>query len=180
MDANKQPTKQHKHYRKPLRLKNYAYSTGGSYYVTLCTKNKITYFGEIIAAKMMLNDFGKIAEYYWKQIVEYYDHIVLDEFVIMPNHLHGIIIICDDAVTGRCPVTTNSAMGKVRYGILSKVVNSYKGIVTKTINNTNTNLKFTCQRSFYDHIIRNEDSLAKIREYTKNNPLKWYLDEYYQ
>ena len=97
----------------------------------------------------------------------------------MPNHIHGIIIICDDIMTGRCPVTTNSAIDEVRYGMLSKVVNSYKGIVTKTINKTNANTHFAWQRSFYDHIIRNDDSLAKIREYIRDNPLKWDLDKYY-
>lgn len=173
--------KLYKQYRKPLRLRDYDYSNEGFYYVTICTQNKIAYFGEIIDEKMILNSNGRIAENYWKQIPKRYQNITLDSYIIMPNHIHGIIIIREVDKTGHCPVTTdNKRGGGAKYGLLSKVINSFKGIVTKSIKKTPDGLDFAWQRSFYEHVIRNEEALLKIREYIENNTLQWQLDEYYK
>ena len=172
--------KLYKQYRKPLRLKNYNYSDEGFYYITICTKNKISYFGQIIDGKMILNDYGKIVDDYWKNLTKQYNNVLLDEYVIMPNHIHGIIIIGEADKTGQCPVTTdNKSDGAIGYGLLSKVINSFKGLVTKSIKRTPGGSNFGWQRSFFDHVIRNEKSLLAIRQYIQNNPLKWHLDEYY-
>ena len=96
--------KLYKQYRKPLRLLDYDYSSGGYYFITICTKNKTPFFGKIETENMMLNNYGEIAEKYWIQIPEYYQNVILDEYVIMPNHIHGIVIILYESETGQCPV----------------------------------------------------------------------------
>lgn len=122
---------------------------------------------------MKLNHYGEIADTAWKNAVNYYNNIELDEFIVMPNHIHGILFLLEDNVTEQCSVTTVN--GK-NYGKLSKIVKSYKEAVTKQIKNIHNNNEFTWQRSFYDHIIRDDEGLNKIREYIKYNPLKWNSD----
>lgn len=111
---------------------------------------------------MILNEEGEIAEEHWKDNPAHYQNIALDEFIVMPNHLHGIVIIKDGQAEG------------LRYS-LSRIVGSYKNVVAKDIHNK-ANLGFGWQPSFYDHVIREDESLDKIRDYIKNNPLKWELD----
>ena len=89
------------HHRRSIRLKGYDYSLPGGYYVTLVAQNRECLFGDIENGKMVLNGYGKIIEYYWQKIPQHFKHIKLDVYQIMPNHLHGIIIITDYAV-GRC------------------------------------------------------------------------------
>ncbi len=158
--------------RKLNRLKDYDYSQAGAYYVTICTKNKIHYFGNIMNEQMNLNEYGKIAQDSWKQIPAHYPNIGVDEFVIMPNHIHGIIFLFEDSVTEQCSVTTKS-----RFGLLSKIIKSYKESVTKLIRNEFNDTDFSWQRSFYDHVIRDEEGLNKIREYIYYNPLKWHFEK---
>ncbi|MCJ7498564.1 MAG: hypothetical protein MUO78_10615 [candidate division Zixibacteria bacterium] len=125
---------------------------------------------------MILYQLGEIAEKCWRQIPSHYDKVEIDEFVIMPNHIHGIISINDDndIRTEHCSVPTNA---KNIYGLLSKILKSFKNGVTKDIREKFQDSKFQWQRSFYDHVIRNEKSLYEIREYIINNPLKWDLEK---
>lgn len=170
--------------RRLNRLKDYDYSQIGYYFVTICTKNKIEHFGKIENGKTILNRYGEITQRYWKGIPNNYKNVRIDEFIIMPNHIHGIIIIkenYDNVVrTEQCSVptdNTNKMSKRKNYGHLSKIVKSFKDIVTKVIREQFNDFGFQWQRSYYDHIIRNETSLAKIREYIVNNPLKWDLDK---
>jgi len=163
--------------RKLNRLKDYDYSQAGAYFVTICTYDKICYFGDIENEIMQLNEYGEIAANAWKEILNHYNDIGLDEFIIMPNHVHGIIFLFDnDLVTEQCSVTTGP-INKFRYGKLSKIVKSFKEAVTKQIRNAFNDTNFGWQRSFYDHIIRDEKGLDKIREYVHYNPLKWDLEK---
>lgn len=127
---------------------------------------------------MILNKYGETAERYWKEIFNHYKNVEIDEFVIMPNHIHGIIIINDnfyDTVgTEHCSVPTCLEKD---YGLLSKIVKSFKNAVTRIIRDQFQDYEFQWQRSFYDHIVHDEISLNKIREYIINNPLKWDLDK---
>lgn len=133
---------------------------------------------------MILNRYGKIAEKRWKEIPEHYDNVDIDIFVVMPNHIHAIIIIkaqknITAVGTEQCSVPTdknNKSISK-NYGLLSKVVKSFKNAVTKDIKNISPNADFRWQRSFYDHIIRTDEGLEEIRRYIVQNPLKWELDE---
>ncbi|HJY63401.1 MAG TPA: transposase [Ignavibacteria bacterium] len=165
-----------KHQRKLNRLAGYDYSHSAGYFVTICTNEKISYFGKICNGKMELNDLGKIAEKFWKEIPQHYMNISLDVYAIMPNHVHGIIFITDDilkinAGTEHCSVPT---VGKNKnYGLLSKVVKSYKEKVTKGVKNLFPLSDFSWQRSFYDHIIRNEQDYFKIQQYIFENLKRW-------
>jgi REP element-mobilizing transposase RayT len=148
-------------FRKANRLTKYNYSQLGYYFVTICTKNRFEYFGKVENDKVILSSEGGCAEKFWQNIPQHYQNIGIDQFVIMPNHLHGIIIIKKQA-TG------------LHYGI-SQIVGSYKNVVAKNIH-ANGRAEFGWQPSFYDHVIRKDESLHKIREYIVNNPIKWELD----
>ncbi len=162
--------------RKLNRLKEYDYSKCGYYFVTICIRKGVEYFGKIDNEKMVLNHYGKIVEDYWKEIPIYYNNVEIDAFVIMPSHIHGIIIINNenDRRTEHCSVPTNTEPG---FGLLSKVIKSFKNAVTKKIRQELSDNNFQWQRSFYDHVIRNEESLYEIKKYIINNPLKWELEK---
>lgn len=162
--------------RKSNRLKEYDYSKTGYYFVTLCTENGKEYFGKIENGKMVLSQYGEIAEKFWKEIPEHYDKVEMDEYVIMPNHIHGILIINNEKEirTERCSVPTNT---KRPYGLLSKIIKSFKNAVIMEVLRKLDDRNFGWQRSFYDHVIRNEESLYEIRKYIAQNPLKWELEK---
>jgi len=101
----------HRHQRKPNRLKGYNYSSPGYYFVTFCTHGKVEWFGSIKSERMIYNKYGRLAEQIWKQIPDHYDNVSLDEYVVMPNHIHGIIVIEEHDMnvgTEYCSVSTNS------------------------------------------------------------------------
>jgi REP element-mobilizing transposase RayT len=154
--------------RKPTRLKEYDYSQEGYYFVTICTYERFELFGAIESGEMILNRFGDIAQRAWWDLSNHHK-VELDEFIIMPNHVHGIIIINN-------PVGNRPACSVNKNNNLSVVIGSYKASVTRQINRIN-NDRFRWQKSFYDHIIRIENSLKNIRQYIVNNPKMWENDE---
>ncbi len=157
--------------RKPNRAKDHDYSDDGYYFVTICTKNRKKYFGEIKNGKMILNKSGLIVKKQWEWLKKY-KYIYLDILKIMPNHLHGILIIDSENVgTGR-----DLSLQKEKVKSLSELIGAFKTASSKLIH-LHSDFNFQWQRSFYDRIIRNENELIKIREYIINNPLKWDLDE---
>jgi len=170
-----------KFYRKSYRLRNWDYSIIGYYFVTLCTKNLQEYFGQILNGKMILNNIGQNANKFWIDIPQHFENVKLDEFVIMPNHVHGIIFIDKrrDVALQRPYKQIDNKHSHIspKSKSLSTIIRSYKSIVTKTINKKSPNPYFSWQPRFYDHIIRNERSLNHIRQYIKNNLLNWNLDE---
>ena len=155
------------------RLKDWDYSIPWWYYVTICTKDMKCWFGEVNKGKMILNDLGKIAYHIWNETPKHYPAVELDYSVIMPNHVHGIITI-NYVETGHAP-----SLLQVKGPTLGNIVGSFKSAVSKWAHKNNYN-NFHWQSRFYDHIIRNENDLRRIREYIKNNPLKWELDEYFR
>lgn len=162
--------------RKLNRLRNFDYSSSGWYFVTICTKNRVEYFGNIVNGKMILNDCGKIVSNAWFDLPNHYSNCLLDEFVIMPNHIHGIIIIKNVGAIFKSPqITGEMNFAPTNYKpSLSQIMKWFKSISTikiRTINHI-----FRWQKSFYDHIIRNEKSLCAIRRYIRNNPLNWEKD----
>lgn len=158
--------------RKLNRLTGFNYSTSRYYYVTICTYNKTEFFGSIINNKMVLNQYGDIANEAWKDLPNHHKNIQYDEFIVMPNHVHGIIIIKNPMV-GAGPAQPSKPTQPTN---LSTIIGSYKSRVTKDINRIKRNV-FKWQRSFYDHIIRNDSTLDKIRNYIINNPAQWENDE---
>ena len=154
------------------RLQDWDYSTPWWYYITICTKDMKCWFGEIKKGKMILNDLGKIVENTWKGIPEHYPAVELDYYVIMPNHFHGIIII-NNVETGHAPSL------HIKRPTLGNIIGSFKSALTKWAHQ-NGYAHFKWQLRYYDHIIRNENDLHRIRTYIQNNPLKWEIDEYYK
>ena len=153
--------------------------------VTICVRDGIERLWKIENDRMALNEFGKIAEKQWLELPEHFENVGLDVFVIMPNHVHGIIVI--DGVGNRlaCSQKENSKWRNRRACSLQKerqhqklpvIIGSYKAGATRTINCLRNDFNFQWQKSFYDHIIRNEKSLRGIKGYITHNPLKWDLD----
>ncbi len=157
--------------RKPNRLREYDYSASGWYFVTICTQKHIPFFGKVENGKMKLNRYGKIVRNYWKKIENLHSDIQLDYFIIMPNHIHGIIIINSVGDANFASPTNDRTKMK-----LSKIIQQFKRAVTIDFRK-NGNSNFKWQRSFYDRIIRNEDELFKIRKYVRENPLSWEIDK---
>jgi putative transposase len=157
--------------RKLNRLREYDYSKDGHYFVTICVKNRLECLGKIYNERMIPNENGKIVIKCWDDLPNHYHNIRLDGFIMMPNHVHAIIIIKNPIVgNGFKPFPTK------KYN-LSEIIRGFKTFSSRKINEQrNITDKFQWQKSFYDHIIRNEKSLNKIREYIQNNPLQWHLD----
>ena len=160
--------------RKLNRLAGFDYSNGGYYFVTICTKNRINCFGNIVDGQMVLNECGQIVEHQWIWLQKQYKYVELDEYVIMSNHIHGIIII-DPVFVGNG--RDHSLHEKIKS--LSELIGAFKTTSSKLIHQLGMRT-FHWQKSFYDHIIRNEHSLFRIQEYIRNNPAKWELDRYYK
>jgi hypothetical protein len=150
--------------RKLPRLKNYDYATPNYYFVTICTHKKQYLFG----APEKLNDYGFTTKIHINQICSHFSEIQIDKYVIMPNHIHCIVKIgCSAAEERSRPFPT-----------LSHIIGLYKSGVTREIHKRNPQLKIW-QKSFHDHIIRNEKDYQKIWEYIDTNPLKWKEDCFY-
>ena len=163
------------------RLKDWDYSTPWWYYVTINTKDHVSYFGEIIKSKIRLNDFGEFVNREWIKSKEIREHIDLDYFIIMPNHLHGIVIINEPMEIKSGVVEThrhasqkfsNREENKSVRNSLSNIIRGFKSSVT-TWARKNGYPEFNWQSRFFDHIIRNQEDLFRIRKYMENNPLRW-------
>ena len=156
--------------RNSNRLEGYDYSQAGCYFVTVCAQDRANRFGEIVNEQMCLNDMGRIVGESWEWLERRYDNVGLDVWVIMPNHFHNILIIRD---TRRGDSRTAPTIP------LGRLIGAFKTVSTKRINRRKgTPGTKLWQRSFYDHVIRDDEDLNNIREYIQNNPLKWALDEY--
>ncbi|MEH2416685.1 transposase [Nostoc sp.] len=162
------------HHRRSIRLKDYDYTQEGAYFITICTKHRQCIFGDIKQGQMKLNFIGTIACEYWKEISQHFPHIQLDVFVIMPNHIHGILWISHTIMRENEP----RKYGKMVAGSIPCVIRSYKSAVTKKINEicNQKGISSVWQINFYEHINRNEQSLEEIRKYIINNPLQWEND----
>ncbi|MDO9269569.1 MAG: hypothetical protein Q7T96_10740 [Methylobacter sp.] len=189
------------------RLKRWDYGSSAPYFVTICTGNKISYFGNIQEGQMHLSDLGQLANKYWLEIENKFPFVVLDHFIVMPNHVHGIINIRRDAIyrvsnSTDNPENTNNtdaitidainrdAINRVSTGggitgnsnpmlheNLPRFIHWYKGRCTFEMRKTYT--KFSWQPRYHEHVIRNEESYLKISEYIQNNPLRWLEDKYH-
>ena len=231
-----------KHHRRSIRLKGIDYSLPGAYFITICAQNRECILGGITDGKMCLNEYGKIAKNEWLKTAEMRNNIELDEFVVMPNHVHGIIVITDcmgvfgnpvrygavrvgtmrrgtmhraPTITRCSPVDvgcsptdaygvdtqrvsgdTHGARANTRRDVVRErfrkptsnsiptIIRGYKSTVTRQINELlradtvrRAPAKTVWQRNYYEHIVRNEDDLNRIREYILNNPLNWKEDD---
>lgn len=165
------------HNRKSIRLKDFDYSSAWWYYVTICTKHHSKDFGVVTANVVELNDRGKIALENWKYLPAHFTNIELDEFIIMPNHLHGIIIINERKGLINQTLTEESwILMKTPNLTLGKIIRFFKARCAKLIRSAGCE-SFSWQRNYYEHIIRNEKDLYRIRKYIIENPLKWEIEK---
>lgn len=188
--------------RRSIRLSGYDYAQAGLYFATICTQHRVCLFGKVDNGIMRLNRIGEMVEGCWKNIPAHYPHVVLHEYVIMPNHLHGIIEITDSVGAGfACPDThtnrdyparteqENTAgmnagranpdkreMGRANPApTLGNIIGYFKYQSTKMVDLPEK----LWQRNYYEHIIRDDKDYANISEYIENNPVRWETDNYY-
>ena len=213
-----------KHHRRSIRLKGFDYSQEGAYFVTVCAWNRECLFGEIKNGETMLNEFGEIAMKYWDAIPCHFPYVATDEFVIMPNHIHGIVINVGAQFIAPFRKTTAEKQGVMKKGVINqaptknndlnpdvinegviniaptenngnnpdvvnqgvinhaptvgKIVRTFKARCTHAINQIRNSPGIPVwQRNYYEHIIRDENELNRIRGYIINNPLQWTDDE---
>ncbi len=167
-----------KHHRRSIRLRHYDYSSVGAYFITICAYNRECWFGEIVNGKMRLNEYGAIIHEEWIKTGQIRCNITLDEWIIMPNHVHGIIIINCRGTLQRAP--TKEQFGKPISNSIPTIIRLFKSTTTKQINQIRKTPGIPVwQRNFYEHIIRDENSINEIREYIRYNPMRWEEDKYY-
>lgn len=160
--------------RQSIRLHNHDYSEEGVYFITICTQNMLCLFGNISKDEMILSDAGKMIEKQWMNMPNRFQNIELDEFVIMPNHLHGIVIVNPNARADTRPARTNT---------IGEMICAFKSITSNEYINGVKNLGWPVfdqkiwHRNYYEHIIRNIVSLDNIRQYIKQNPANWKNDQ---
>jgi putative transposase len=158
--------------RRPLRLKNYNYSSQGAYFVTICSYQREPLFGQVVNEEMKLNETGRIVESVWYDLSNHYFDIELDQFVVMPNHIHGIIVLRGSVEAGLKPAPT-----RLKNHGLPEIVRALKTFSSRAINLfLKTPKRIIWQRGYFEHVIRDEEGLNKIREYIINNPFSWPLD----
>ena len=179
-------------------MKNWDYGTNGAYLITICTRNREHFFGEIVEVKdtnkMQFNEIGKLANQFWEEIPKHFPFVELGNYQVMPNHVHGILIIdknniVDDVVveTLQCNVSTinvietgkNEKMAKIspKSGTISTIIRSYKSVVSKNAHLIHAD--FEWQERFHDYIIRDSESFERIQNYIENNVANWKDDKFY-
>jgi putative transposase len=162
------------HRRRSIRLRDYDYALAGTYFITLVTKDRRCLFGDIVDGEMRLNDCGQTVQDEWEKSAQIRKEIELDAFVVMPNHVHAIFVITDRSgrATGRSPLQS----GPPRRS-LGAFVSGFKSVITKRVNEfRGTPHTPVWQRNYFEHAIRNEDSLNRIRQYILDNPMRWEFD----
>ena len=168
-----------KYNRRSIRLRGYDYTQEGFYFVTICTYKRKCLFGKIKDGKIHLNKYGEIVKDEWIKTEKIRKNIKIDKFVIMPNHIHGIIIIEKSIVRAYCNTPVQRTF-KSPSNTIGAIIRGFKSAVTNRINRIRKSPGISVwQRNYYEHIIRNEKDYLRIVEYIQNNPLKWEWDKYY-
>lgn len=181
-----------KHHRRSIRLRGYDYSQAGAYFITLCTQDRACLFGDVADGVMRLNDAGQMVCAEWEALPQRFPTIVLDAFVVMPNHAHGIIITdhagVGDVGAGLVPAQdmpdlTGATGATTRVApTVGDIVGAFKSVTTVLYTRGVKQSGWPAfrgrlwQRNYYEHIIRNEKSLNRIRKYILDNPARWDMD----
>ncbi len=184
-----------KHHRRSIRLQGYDYSQAGAYFVTVVTWDRACLFGDVVDGEMRLNDVGQMVAAAWDALSNRFPIVALDAFAILPNHVHGIVVIAtnentNDVGAGLVPAHDMTIIGATEAtGATTRVAPTVGDIVGAFKSLTTVHytrgiktyrwppfLRHLWQRNYYEHIIRNEESLNRIREYIVNNPIQWDLD----
>lgn len=182
------------HHRRAIRLKGYDYTQGGAYFVTVCAHERINLFGHVHGDGVKLNEFGTIVFAEWEHTADMRPKVRVADFVVMPNHIHGILVIVDDgdnscrgvlqyAPTGKPTANigdTNHSQFKSPSKTIGAIIRGFKSATTKRINQLRKTPHVPVwQRNYYEHIIRNDASYRWIAEYIRLNPARWANDGVY-
>jgi len=171
--------------RRSIRIPGYDYAEAGAYFITICTSRRIALFGEVIGGRMSLNRLGEIASACWRAVPFHFDNVTLDASVVMPNHIHGILAIRTGEAFGTSPEPKEqillpnasplrTAPRGTAPGSVAAIIQNYKSISARRINRwRGTPTLPVWQRNFYEHVVRDEEDLGRIREYILANPAAW-------
>jgi putative transposase len=164
--------------RHPLRLPSYDYSHAGAYFVTICTQGSACMLGDVSAGSVDLSEEGKLINAAWQSLPARFPAIELDAMVIMPNHIHGIIIIqsANKPLSKRTSAMNCAPTDDMLPITLGEVIRVFKAVSCRWVRKE-INPEFSWQRNYYEHIIRDENELNSIRQYITRNPLQWAVDE---
>ena len=171
--------RKHARHRRSIRLPQYDYTQPGAYSITICTYGRMPLFGEIADEAVCLNRFGEMVEECWREIPDHHHRAELDVFVVMPNHVHGVLVLGQRAPGSRgtaCRAPTER-FGEPVPGSLPTILRSFKSAATMRVNQLRgTPGGRVWQRGYYERVIRNERELTAVRRYVLENPLQWELD----
>ena len=173
-----------KHHRRSIRLQGYDYTQAGAYFITICVQYRECVLGDIVNGEIHLSEWGQVVQTEWDQLPRRFPNIETDAFAIMPNHIHGIVMIpgrwgtAGRAPTHRAPTVTVERFGQPLPGSIPTIVRSFKSAITKRINalRGTPGVPFW-QRNYWEHVVRDENDLNRIRQYIENNPLRWHEDQ---
>jgi putative transposase len=175
------------HHRRSIRLKGYDYSSGGLYHIVVRTRNGVCVFGRISENEMKLSPIGEIAQSSWLEIPQHFKNVTLDISQVMPNHVHGILILHEkppalvrveyiQPIRGKARPETKNEFQHVVPKSVGSIVRSFKAAVTRICRRRGPS-EFAWQRDFYDHVIRDGKDLDRIRRYIIDNPANWANDD---
>jgi len=165
------------HHRHSIRLKGYDYAQAGAYFVTVVTHGRESLFGEVTGGEMWLNQYGEIVRDEWERAPEIRPEVELGAYVVMPNHIHGILVFHADGIYTVGATRRVAPTKTLQSGSLGAIMAQFKSIVTKRINLLrDTEGSIIWQRNYYDHIIRNQQDLELTWLYIESNPTQWEDD----
>ena len=171
-----------KHHRRSIRLRGYDYSRAGAYFVTLCAQQRECLFGEVVDGKMRPNDAGRMIQGWWGELTKKFPSVALDDLIVMPNHLHGILFIKPItqipggaiAAGEKAPSNGRLTLGTMMDWLKTMTTNEYiRGVRNSAWRSFPGRL---WQRDYHDHIVREDEELKSIREYIRQNPARWAWD----
>lgn len=175
---------------KSSRLLNWNYSSSGNYFITICTYNHNHFFGKIDNEKMIMSNRGSIAQQCLTEIPKHFSNTNLDEFVVMPNHIHMLICLNSPDIDNHCVETHDRASLQIKYQnyhfhqlaiksnqTIPKIINQFKSSVKRICNNQN--IYFSWQSRYHDHLVCDQKELSIIKNYIINNPQNWQKDKFY-
>ncbi len=157
--------------RRSIRLPGYDYTQDGAYYVTIVTQGRKTLFGDIVDDEMHLNETGQLIADSWEWLATRHSYVELDSYIVMPNHLHGILMLTSDEPRG------GSRTAPTKRKPLGRLIGAFKTVTTRQVNLVQgTPGQLLWQRNYYEHVIRDDDEWNRVREYIASNPTQWEKD----
>lgn len=161
------------HHRRSIRLRDFDYSSPRAYFVTICTWKRECTMGEVVEGKVILSATGKIVQDAWLELPKRFPTISLDSFEVMPNHLHGVI---HQGAINRAPTESRPVGAQFIAPKLGEIIRTFKALVTQRARAAGIDV-FAWQRNYYEHVVRNDEELSRVRQYIEENPLRWEDDE---